>query len=70
VYVKEPYRRGGIARGLFAAAGVDPRERFFYTCKTGIGAELARSKASRAEWRPLIARYRRRDEELTPRGAP
>ncbi|NUO54310.1 MAG: hypothetical protein HOV80_36155 [Polyangiaceae bacterium] len=32
-YVKEPYRRTGIGRDLFAAFGVDPTKYFVYVCK-------------------------------------
>lgn len=55
VYVKAGYRRSGIARGLFRAAGVDPLAPFRYTCKTGIVTELA-AKVPLARWSPLIAR--------------
>ena len=41
VYVKEAYRLGGIARGLFGAFGVDPTKSFTYACKTGIVTELS-----------------------------
>lgn len=57
-YCKRAYRRMGIARGLFATAGVDPSKRFFYTCKTPSAAVLARHrKIPKARWSPLIARY-------------
>lgn len=56
VYVKAPYRNAGIARGLFSAAGVLPREEFLYTCKVGLLTRLA-SKVPLARWQPLIARY-------------
>jgi GNAT superfamily N-acetyltransferase len=41
VYVKQPYRRTGIARGLLKAFGVDPSRPFVYVCKTGIVATLS-----------------------------
>jgi GNAT superfamily N-acetyltransferase len=44
VYVKDAYRRAGIARGLFEAIGVDPRRPFLYACKTPIVAELAEQR--------------------------
>lgn len=56
VYVKEPYRRHGIARSLFKAIGVDPTKRFVYTNKTGIVAELAR-KIPSARFNNNEARY-------------
>lgn len=39
-YVKEAYRRAGYARGLFAALGVDPAKRFYYTCWTPVISKL------------------------------
>jgi hypothetical protein len=35
VFTKDYARRQGVARSLFAAAGIDPKERFFYTFRTG-----------------------------------
>lgn len=55
-YVKSNYRREGIARGLFRAAGIDPAEPFAFTCTTGVVADL-RHKIPRARWNPLIARH-------------
>ncbi len=55
VYVKASYRKGGIARGLFRAAGVDPGASFRHTCKTAVLTELA-AKVPHARWCPLIAR--------------
>lgn len=54
VYVKAPYRRLGIARGLFAAAGVGPQ--FNYACRTGVVSMLA-SKIPEAEWLHLVCRF-------------
>jgi hypothetical protein len=56
VYVKEPYRKQGIARRLFKAIGVDPTRRFVYTSKTGIVAELAH-KIPSARFNNNEARY-------------
>lgn len=56
VYVKEAYRREGIASGLFAALGVDPARRFVYVCKTGIVAELS-SKIPCARFNNNEVRY-------------
>ena len=39
-YVKEAFRRAGYARGLFAAIGIDPYERFRYTCWTPVIPKL------------------------------
>ncbi len=56
VYVKDQYRRAGIARDLFAALGVDPEADFEYACSTADSAML-RSKIPRAKWWPLRARF-------------
>ena len=34
VFVKPLYRKRGVAKSLFASAGIDPTARFFYTFKT------------------------------------
>lgn len=34
-FVKDWARRQGVARSLFEAAGINPKERFFYTFRTG-----------------------------------
>lgn len=39
-YVKEAYRRAGYARGLFAELGIDPTQRFRYTCWTPVIPKL------------------------------
>jgi len=57
VFVKESFRRRGIGRGLFVAAGVDLRTRFLFTCKTALSSELEQRLAPEAAWRPLVARY-------------
>lgn len=56
VYVKEPYRNGGFARGLFAALGVDPEKPFEYACRTAMVSKLAR-KIPSARWNPRVVRY-------------
>lgn len=56
VYTKENYRREGIARGLFAALGVDPSRPFIYTCRTAVVTKLT-SKIPAARWNPLVARW-------------
>jgi GNAT superfamily N-acetyltransferase len=58
VYVKAPYRRTGIARGLFAALGVKAEGYFSYTCKTGIVRDL-NSKIPRARFDVTQIRYSR-----------
>jgi GNAT superfamily N-acetyltransferase len=54
VYVKQPYRRMGIARGLLGALGIDPASDLEYTCKTPI---VSRLPLPRARWQPLRARF-------------
>ena len=61
VYTKENYRRYGLARGLFKAAGIDPTQPFNYTCKTGVVSKLAR-KIPKATWTPLIARHPKKEK--------
>lgn len=65
VYVAAPYRRLGAARGLFAAAGIDPRDRFEYACRTKASWELLElgRKAPLAAYNPYRARYA--EEEKT-----
>jgi hypothetical protein len=64
-YVKEHYRRAGngriwegpgMARRLFAAAGIDPESRFFYACDTKTASELRR-KIPLARFEPDRGRY-------------
>lgn len=54
-FVKQSFRRSGIARGLFAAAGIDPAGGFVYTFSTH-AAKLLAPKMRRAVWNPLAAR--------------
>jgi GNAT superfamily N-acetyltransferase len=56
VYVKQAYRRQGLARGLFAAVGIDPAAPFSYAAKTSAVRDL-RSKIPLSRWEPLIARF-------------
>jgi GNAT superfamily N-acetyltransferase len=56
IYVKSPYRKAGIARGLFAALGVDPAREFLYTCRTIACVRLA-DKIPLARFTPGAARY-------------
>lgn len=55
LYVKEPYRRSGCARGLFRAAGIDPSGPFLYACKTSI-VTILQPKIPLARWDPRVAR--------------
>lgn len=62
-YVKHPYRRMGIARGLLAALGIDPRREFHYTCRTKVVSQLP---IPMGRHRPLIARGIADDESAAP----
>lgn len=52
VYVKEPYRRAGYARGLFATIGIDPTARFFFTHWTPVVAKLTMQRDQHGEMIP------------------
>lgn len=66
VLVKQPYRRTGIARALFAAAGVDPEQPFRYACRTGVLSKL-KAKVPHATWEPMVVRYPpRRTDGISP----
>lgn len=54
-YVKEPYRRGGHARGLLRAVCIDPAKRFAFTCWTPTIAKF-REQIPLAEHIPEFAR--------------
>ena len=56
VYVKEHYRRMGIARGLLRQAGLEPDDAFEYAAKTAVVSKL-RNKLPCARWNPLRARF-------------
>lgn len=56
VYVKEAYRREGVARGLFASVGIDPMLPFTYACRTPI-VGLLRDKIPFAKHDHLRARF-------------
>lgn len=56
VYVAQPYRRMGIAHGLFVAARIDPREPFEYACRTRVVRDL-RHKAPAARRNTLRGRF-------------
>lgn len=56
VYVAKPFRRRGLARELFNAAGIDPGSRFYYACRTLSSWEL-RGKIPLAHYSPFYARY-------------
>lgn len=56
VFVKQNFRREGIARRLFAEVGIDPNGRFIYGCNTKTASKLS-SKVPQARFAPLVARF-------------
>ena len=69
VYVKEAYRRCGIARALFAAAGIDPTRTFVYTATTAMLSTLRREphRLPFARWDVTPARYESGDHRRRTR---
>ncbi len=68
VYVKSAYRRLGIARGLYAAAGIDPAAAHSWACKTAVAAHLAKpvneggaGKIPHARFDPKLGRIQKQD---------
>lgn len=55
-YVKQPYRKMGILRGLLLACGLGPDAGFEYAAKTPASSKLV-DKFPRASWNPLRARF-------------
>lgn len=55
-YVKEPYRRRGIARQLFTAIGIDPSHYFVYVCRGPSFGQLA-GKLAHARYNPNEVRF-------------
>jgi hypothetical protein len=60
VYVKQPYRRMRIGRGLLLSVGLGPEVEFEYAAKTPVVTRLT-YKFPRATWNPLRARFPPRD---------
>lgn len=54
VFVKQAYRKLGMARRLLKHAGARMDEPFVYSCKTGVVSKLP---IPHAQWMPLVARY-------------
>lgn len=61
-YVAQPFRRNGIAAGLFAAAGIDPESRFQYAARTKASWEC-RFKIPQAEYDPYRIRFQETHEQ-------
>lgn len=57
-YVKQPYRRQGVATVLLKAVGLLPSDRFDYVCSTPIVPRLSH-RLPLAKWKPLLGRYSR-----------
>lgn len=57
LYVKEAYRRLGIARYLFKVAGIDLRSDWIFSCKTAASERITKRLAPHARWNPLLARF-------------
>lgn len=68
VYVLQAYRRHRVAAGLFEAAGIDPSRPFYASCKTAVSTTIERARAGRmvCRFNPLIARFPKQNEALTP----
>lgn len=63
-FVKQAFRRMGIARGLLAATDIDPTAPLLFTFKTGIVTDSREgpallAKLPRAKWAPMVARFPR-----------
>ena len=56
IFVKQSFRRFGIARKLMAQAGVKAGDKFNYTCRTPVVSRIPGINRD-ANWSPLIARY-------------
>jgi hypothetical protein len=68
IYVGKLYRRYGIARGLFCAAGINPDAAFTYACRTWWSWRLMEQcgKAPHARFDPYPARYLEKENEDGP----
>lgn len=65
VYVKKLYRELGVAKALFHAARINPRDRFIYTCHTALSVAVEKAgKIPRAEWAPLSARFTKETSQI------
>lgn len=63
-FVKQTYRRLGIARQLFQVAGVDPTKPWLYSCKTANVSKLEKAGVmGAARWFPLSARFPKPSEQ-------
>jgi GNAT superfamily N-acetyltransferase len=60
LFIKQPYRRLGVASELLRAAKIDPRHPFLFTFKTATGTDVIRKKKLGANWSPLLVRFPKR----------
>jgi GNAT superfamily N-acetyltransferase len=60
VYVKEAYRRIGVARSLLRSAGVDPQSEVLMTHKTAAGVRALKDRSLSWRFNPLLARFPRK----------
>ncbi len=58
-YVKQPYRKLGIARGLFEASNIslDGEFQFTFNCRDMDHSQNRKGKFPNAKWTPLYARF-------------
>lgn len=65
VVVKKIYRKLGIGRALFKAAGIDPSRPFLHTCHTPALSALQREgKVPGAIWAPASARFEKETSQI------
>lgn len=57
IYVKEPYRRLGVAKALLEHAGIDPSKAFCFPFKAPMWGEWGRKKWTGGHFRPLTFRF-------------
>lgn len=66
-YVKEFFRRQGLATGLFRRLGFSPEHSFTYSCKTPVVSKLV-SHLPGARFNPLQARFAKKEENVENTG--
>jgi GNAT superfamily N-acetyltransferase len=57
LYVKEPFRRIGVASYLMRTAGVDLKADWSFTHKTAASTRITKRLAPQATYNPLLARF-------------
>ncbi|HYF55619.1 MAG TPA: hypothetical protein VEA41_15310 [Salinarimonas sp.] len=62
-YVKFPFRRNGVLKGLLTSAGIDPAKPLVYTHKTADCVQILQTKNLRAKHDPWRARQVKRDKK-------